>query len=96
MAAALAAGTAAVRVGTRFVAAEESDAHPAHVDALLLSRAEDTVLTETFCENWPDAPHRVLRSCVEAATSFKDEMVGEGVIAGAKYPVPSLAPPTPN
>jgi NAD(P)H-dependent flavin oxidoreductase YrpB (nitropropane dioxygenase family) len=35
MAAALGAGAAGVRVGTRFVAATESEAHPAYVDALL-------------------------------------------------------------
>jgi NAD(P)H-dependent flavin oxidoreductase YrpB (nitropropane dioxygenase family) len=96
MAAALAAGAAAVRVGTRFVAAQESDAHPAYVDALIRARAEDTVLTETFSVGWPDSPHRVLRSCVEAAESFRDDMVGQGAIGGTMYPVRRFAPPTPN
>jgi nitronate monooxygenase len=96
MAAALAAGAAAVRVGTRFVAAQESDAHPAYVDALIRARAEDTVLTETFSVGWPDAPHRVLRSCVEAADSFTGDMVGQGARGGATYPVPRFAPPSPN
>ncbi len=84
MAAALAAGAAAVRVGTRFLAAEESDAHPSYVEALIRARAEDTVLTETFCVNWPNSPHRVLRSCVEAAKSFVGDMVGEGAIGSTK------------
>ena len=96
MAAALAAGAAAVRVGTRFVAAQESDAHPAYVDALIHARAEDTVVTETFSVGWPDAPHRVLRSCVEAAESFSGDMVGQGAIGGETYPVRRFAPPTPN
>ncbi len=96
MAAALAAGAAAVRVGTRFVAAQESDAHQAYVDALIHARAEDTVLTETFSVGWPDAPHRVLRSCVEAAESFTGDMVGQGAIGGTTYPVRRFAPPTPN
>lgn len=96
MAAALAAGAAAVRVGTRFVAAQETDAHPAYVQALIRARAEDTILTEAFSVNWPDAPHRVLRSCVEAAKSFNGEMVGEGAIGESKYPLPRFAPPTPN
>lgn len=96
MAAALAAGAAAVRVGTRFLAAQESDAHPAYVEALVRAGAEDTILTETFFVNWPDAPHRVLRSCVEAAKSFSGETVGEGAIGGEKYPVARFAPPTPN
>ena len=96
MAAALAAGAAAVRIGTRFLAAREADAHPAYVEALIRARAEDTILTETFSVNWPDAPHRVLRSCVDAAKSFSGAMVGEGAIGGSKYPVPRFAPPTPN
>jgi len=96
MAAALAAGAAAVRVGTRFLAAREADAHPAYVEALIRARAEDTILTETFSVNWPNAPHRVLRSCVDAAKSFSGAMVGEGAIGGSKYPVPRFAPPTPN
>ena len=96
MAAALAAGAAAVRVGTRFLAAQEADTHPAYLEALIHARAEDTVLTETFSVGWPDAPHRVLRSCMEAVKSFPGEMVGEGAIGESKYPVPRLAPPTPN
>ncbi|UCF75166.1 MAG: nitronate monooxygenase [Betaproteobacteria bacterium] len=96
MAAALAAGAAAVRIGTRFLAAREADAHPAYVEALIRARAEDTILTETFSVNWPDAPHRVLRSCVDAAKSFSGAMVGEGAVGGSKYPVPRFAPPTPN
>jgi NAD(P)H-dependent flavin oxidoreductase YrpB (nitropropane dioxygenase family) len=66
MAAALAAGADAVRVGTRFVAATESPAHAAYVDALIDATAADTVLTTAFGAGWPDAPHRVLRSCVAA------------------------------
>ncbi len=96
MAAALAAGASAVRVGTRFLAAQESDAHPAYIDALIRARAEDTMLTETFSVGWPDAPHRVLRSCVEAAESFTGDMVGQGAIGGATYPVRRFEPPTPN
>jgi nitronate monooxygenase len=96
MAAALAAGAAAVRVGTRFVAAQESGAHPAYVEALLGASAEDTTITEAFSVMWPNAPHRVLRSCVEAAQSFIGEVVGETSLGGVAYPVPRFAPPTPN
>lgn len=77
MAAALAAGAAGVRVGTRFVAAQEAETHPAYVAALVAAEAEDTVYTEAFSVGWPDAPHRVLRSCVAAAEAFPDEVVGE-------------------
>lgn len=66
MAAVLAAGADGVRIGTRFVAATESIAHPAYVDALIAAAADDTVLTTAFGDGWPDAPHRVLRSAVSA------------------------------
>jgi NAD(P)H-dependent flavin oxidoreductase YrpB (nitropropane dioxygenase family) len=76
VAACLAAGAAAVKVGTRFVATHEADAHPDYVAALLAARGEDTVLTEAFSVLWPDAPHRVLRSCVESAAAHEGEVVG--------------------
>src|SRR5258708_492990 len=61
-------GADAVRVGTRFVVCRESAAHPQYVDALLAARGEeDTVVTEWFGEGWEHAPHRVLRSALEAA-----------------------------
>jgi NAD(P)H-dependent flavin oxidoreductase YrpB (nitropropane dioxygenase family) len=73
MAAALAAGADAVRIGTRFVASTESVAHPAYVDALVAATAEDTVVTTAFGDGWPGAPHRVLASCVKAGKALGDE-----------------------
>jgi len=90
-AAALAAGADAVRVGTRFVATEEADTHPDYADALVRARAEDTVLTEAFSVMWPDAPHRVLRSCVDKAEALNDDAVGEIEIGGTTMPVPRLS-----
>ena len=72
MAAALVAGADAVRVGTRFLAATECGAHPDYVDALIRSRADDTVVTTAFGLGWPDAPHRVLRSAVAAGEALGD------------------------
>jgi nitronate monooxygenase len=76
LAALLGAGAAAVAVGTRFVVAEESDAHPVHVEALIAASAQDTVVTETFKTGWPDAPHRVLGTAVEAAERLDRPVVG--------------------
>jgi NAD(P)H-dependent flavin oxidoreductase YrpB (nitropropane dioxygenase family) len=76
VAAAMAAGADGVRVGTRFVAATESGAHPAYVAALIGATAEDTAYTTVFSGGWPDAPHRVLRSCVMAVESFQGDTVG--------------------
>ncbi len=77
MAAALAAGAEGVRVGTRFVAAEEAEAHPDYVAALIAARPEDTVYGDTFSLDHPGLPHRALRSSVEAALAFKGDVVGE-------------------
>ena len=57
----LAAGAAAIVMGTRFVASEESDAHPSYKARLLHAAGHDTVLTTLFDVGWP-APHRVLRN----------------------------------
>jgi nitronate monooxygenase len=70
MAAALVAGADAVRVGTRFIAATESDAHPTYVEALVRSCAADTVMTTAFGDGWPDAPHRVLKSALAAGEAL--------------------------
>lgn len=48
LAAALALGAAGVQIGTAFLACEESNAPPAYREALLDSRAVDTVLTRAF------------------------------------------------
>ena len=96
MAAALAAGAAAVRVGTRFVAVAESGAHPAYVDALIEASAADTVITTAFSGMWPDAPHRVLRSCVAAVEAFEGEVVGEMELGPTKMPIPKGSVPSPT
>jgi NAD(P)H-dependent flavin oxidoreductase YrpB (nitropropane dioxygenase family) len=68
VASALLAGADAVRIGTRFVATSEADVHPAYADALIAAGTRDTILTEAFSMGWPNAPHRVLRRCVDATT----------------------------
>ncbi len=95
MAAALAAGASGVRIGTRFVATHEANAHPSYVDALIGASAEDTVLTNAFSVMWPDAPHRVLRSCVAAAERSNNDIVGEASVGGERVDVPkfSVLPP---
>jgi nitronate monooxygenase len=96
VAAVLAAGASGARLGTRFVATFEANAHPLYVDALLQASAGDTVLTTAFSGMWPDAPHRVLRSCVEAAQGVTDEVVAEMSLGAARIPVPRLSVPSPT
>jgi NAD(P)H-dependent flavin oxidoreductase YrpB (nitropropane dioxygenase family) len=97
MAAALAAGADGVRVGTRFVSAEEALVHPTYVQALVAARARDTVYTGTFSAGWPNAPHRVLRSSLEAAEAFQGDVVGEGTsIDGTRIPIRRFAGGVPD
>lgn len=96
MAAALTAGASAVRVGTRFVAATESGAHAAYKAALVAARAEDTEITEAFSGIWPNAPHRVLRSCIEAARALNIDVVGETMLGGQAIPIARLSSPCPT
>jgi hypothetical protein len=45
------------------------------------------VLTEAFSRAWPNAPHRVLRSCLEAASRFEGDVVAEVVSGGRRRPI---------
>ena len=67
MRACLDAGASACRIGTRLLATKESGAHPDYVAALLAASGDDTVYTTAFGDDWPDAPHRVLRGALERA-----------------------------
>jgi len=91
LAAVLACGCGAARIGTRFVAAAESAAHPSYVQALLASSAADTCLTEAFSVMWPNAPHRVLRSAIAAVEALTDDVIGEARYAGQVLPVPRFS-----
>jgi nitronate monooxygenase len=83
-------------VGTRFVAAAESGAHPEYMAALIEAGSEDTVLTEAFSVHWPEAPHRVLRSCVEAAKALDGDVAGEVTYGEGTEPIHRFAPQPPN
>jgi NAD(P)H-dependent flavin oxidoreductase YrpB (nitropropane dioxygenase family) len=97
MAGALAAGAAGVRMGTRFLAAAESGAHPVYRDAVIAASAADSVLTDDFREGWPDSRSsaRVLRSSLDAARVFDGDVVGEVAMGPVTMPVPrfGVAPP---
>jgi nitronate monooxygenase len=88
MAAVLAAGASAVRVGTRFAATAESDAHPEFVRALVQASGDDTVLTTAFSHGWPDAPHRVLRRAVGEAERAASDVVGRVIDGDRSWDVP--------
>jgi NAD(P)H-dependent flavin oxidoreductase YrpB (nitropropane dioxygenase family) len=79
MAAVMAAGASGVRMGTRFIAAQESNAHPDYVRALISAQAEDSIRTNRFEVECPLCPstHGVLRSALDAAENFDGSYVAE-------------------
>lgn len=93
---ALELGADAVRVGSRFVAADESAAHDRYVELLANSGAADTELSEAFWIGWPDAVHRVLRSSVDASGEGADVIGRMPGPDGTMLPVPRffVSPPT--
>lgn len=86
VAAVLATGAAGVRVGTRFIAAEESNAHPDYVRAVIDARAEDSIRTSLFHVDCPLCPstHGVLRSAIATAEALDREVVAEVEIGGER------------
>ena len=98
IAAVLQAGAAGVRMGTRFIAAAESNAHPEYVEALIAAGAEDSVLTTLFEVDCPMCPatHRVVRSALKLAEGLPDRPLGEMEVSGSHYPIPRFFgfPPT--
>jgi len=52
----------AVMLGARFVATQESDAHPLYKEAVLAAKGTDTVSTTCYDGGWANATHRVIRS----------------------------------
>ena len=55
-------GATAAMLGTRFVASEESAAHPLYKEALVMAASSDTVYTTCFDGGWAYAAHRVIRN----------------------------------
>ena len=98
VAAALAAGAAGVRMGTRFIATKESGAHPVWKQAVIDAKAEETVLTTAFSVLWPNGPepHRVLRSAVAAATNLTGELVGQVPLPDGVFQIPRFGAIPPN
>jgi nitronate monooxygenase len=97
VAAALAAGASAVRVGTRFIAAIESAAHRVYKEALIAASAGDAVLTRAFSVGDPvETTQRVLVSALRHAEALDRDTAGEVVLGGMRLPVARFGsiPPT--
>lgn len=83
------AGAAGVRVGTRFIATDEANAHPEYQRAIVEAGEDDFVETGAFSVGCPLCPstHGVLRGCVEAAARAPD-VVATIATKGGEFPVP--------
>jgi nitronate monooxygenase len=84
-------GAAGARVGTRFVATNESGAHPAYKQAVAGAAAGSTEITGAFsvcplCATVPRA--RVLRSCIHALRDLDGDTVGETTVGGQRIALP--------
>jgi hypothetical protein len=89
----LAAGADGARVGTRFIASSESEAHPQWIRAVVAARAEDAVVSRAFNRGLREpGPHRVLRCSVEAAEALADDEAGVVRLAGPRFPPPASDP----
>ena len=96
VAAVLAAGADAARVGTRFLAAQEADTPEEYVRALIAARPEDAVLTDRFSSDGPVARHRVLRSALVAADELESDVVGRIEIYGETRDLPRFSADSPS
>jgi nitronate monooxygenase len=100
VAAAVNAGASGVRVGTRFVATEESGAHPRYKEALVAAGAGSTAITGAFAGLCPfcatSARHQVLRSCIDALSAFEGSEVATVDLGGGPVSLPPgvAMPPT--
>jgi nitronate monooxygenase len=96
----LAAGAAGARMGTRFLATEESGAHPFYKAAIVNAGIGETEITDAFsvmCPLCASVPRvRVLSSALAAARSFDGESVGEVDFGGVRRPIPRFAGLTPH
>ena len=100
LAAILAAGASGARVGTAFIATEESGAHPAYKQAIVDAGLGATQITDTFAVGCPlcatSARHRVLTSCIDAAARLTDDAVGEIRYGTKTTPLPKWSPLSPS
>jgi NAD(P)H-dependent flavin oxidoreductase YrpB (nitropropane dioxygenase family) len=97
LAAAISLGADGAWVGTRFVASEESEAHPDYKKRLLQATGADTVISKTPRVEWPpEAAYRLLRNALTDGAPPPSKPIAR-VRRGDNFvelPVFTSAPPT--
>jgi NAD(P)H-dependent flavin oxidoreductase YrpB (nitropropane dioxygenase family) len=97
MAAALVLGADAVWCGSRFLAAQEAEAHDSYKKRVLSADVGDTAILSIYGPEWPDQPMRAIVNDgarvalgreAEAIADAKDQIIGSTVLNGQTIPVP--------
>jgi nitronate monooxygenase len=93
---AIAAGADGVLLGTAFVVARESMAHPYFKSAVRSSGEADTVITDVYEIGWPGRRHRVLATAVTRDPDQPKNFIGRTVVEGKPYVVPRFSAAVPT
>jgi nitronate monooxygenase len=93
---AIAAGADGVLLGTAFVVAHESMAHPYFKTAVCTSGETDTVITDVYEIGWPGRRHRVLETDVTRDPKQSKNFIGRTVVEGKPYLVPRFSAAVPT
>ncbi len=97
MAAALVLGADAVWCGTRFLAAQEAEAHDSYKEHVLSADVGDTAILSIYGPEWPGQPMRAIVNDgarvalgreAEAIGDTKGQIIGSTVLNGQTIPVP--------
>lgn len=93
---ALAAGADGVLLGSAFVVAHESRAHPYFKEAVTAADAADTVITDVYAIGWPNRRHRVLATAATRDPMQVTKFIGRTVVEGKSYLVPRFSAAVPT
>lgn len=93
---AIAAGADGVLLGTAFVVAYESRAHPYFKTAVSAADGSDTVITDVYEIGWPGRRHRVLETAVTRDPKQPKKFIGRTVVEGKPYLVPRFSAAVPT
>ena len=97
MAAALVLGADAVWCGSRFLAAQEAEAHDSYKARVLSADVGDTAILSIYGPEWPDQPMRAIVNDgarvalgreAEAIGDAKGQIIGSTVLNGQTIPLP--------
>ncbi|MEV7807459.1 nitronate monooxygenase [Microbispora sp. NPDC088329] len=93
---AVAAGADGVLLGTAFVVAHESRAHPYFKAAVTAAAGTDTVISDVYEIGWPGRRHRVLATDVTRDPKQAKNFIGRTTVEGKTYLVPRFSAAVPT